>query len=759
VTVNPSRNIVFDYNHLSLPYPELQNQCELKWLQWYANHTTDWLDTRIHSTGIHSYLSTRTFSSLELSFLSNGLRFICTPPKTNIKLYEKQFLQEYHRGFVKYSRNLMNRLLFHDSEDNYIPKFKQLSINNNSSKHYQEEKILEAQSTTLAIDLHWLKRYTDQTLALLTNVIKHSNTAPSMYTIRSNHTEHDRQFLKSILVDSRITIKPADKNLGLALVDTQWYEQELTTMLSDTNTYTRCTTIKNANGKNVTINDRILKQKLIDEFNSIIKKNEELIKNLFPDNGPQIIKYLRSHMKMDHIKIPEIYLLIKVHKPKGLCGRPIVPCSRAATTPASVLCDHMLQNIMEKANIPWLVKDSKSLVRQIESTKELVHDGTLVGGDIGSLYTNIETSTGLQLVKAFLELNNVEQYESKFIIVLLTFVLRNSYISYKNKIYHQHNGTAMGTACAPSYANIVVYMLEKDFIIQAIKERKLLHYRRFLDDVEAYVIQSFLDEFKARLNQFHSSLTFEFEHDQNSIAFLDLVLHKGERFHSDNVFDIRLHQKKMNLYLYIPYNSFHPLAAKKSFIQTELMRYIRNNSNMQCYEQLRLLFFKRLRDRGYPIPFLTPLFDSIYYSDRKYFLMNRNEFANLSNNTFISNGYSGTNNSQGSQYPFKSECLIRKHHRLQQSNMTTNPRPNVFVIPYNPLSAVIPVRNILDKYWDYLSNGDVTKTFTKPLIAFQSCPSLTTAMVYNKVETVNTKKSFTQTKVQSFFKNKLLDKN
>ena len=35
----------------------------------------------------------------------------------------------------------------------------------------------------------------------------------------------------------------------------------------------------------------------------------------------------------------------------------------------------------------------------------------------------------------------------------------------------------------------------------------------------------------------------------------------------------------MNLYLYIPYNSFHTDAMKRSFIQTELMRYIRNSSD------------------------------------------------------------------------------------------------------------------------------------------------------------------------------------
>ena len=40
-----------------------------------------------------------------------------------------------------------------------------------------------------------------------------------------------------LIEDDSITIKPADKNLGLVLVDTSWYDQELTRMLQDRQTY------------------------------------------------------------------------------------------------------------------------------------------------------------------------------------------------------------------------------------------------------------------------------------------------------------------------------------------------------------------------------------------------------------------------------------------------------------------------------------------------------------------------------------------
>ena len=78
------------------------------------------------------------------------------------------------------------------------------------------------------------------------------------------------------------------------------------------------------------------------------------------------------------------YLLIKVHKPKGLCGRPIVPCTRWITTPASVLVDHLLQEIVKKANIPWLVKDTKSFVNELEHKRVHQRDGVFVTADIAS---------------------------------------------------------------------------------------------------------------------------------------------------------------------------------------------------------------------------------------------------------------------------------------------------------------------------------------------------------------------------------------
>jgi hypothetical protein len=519
--------------------------------------------------------------------------------------------------------------------------------------------------------------------------------------------------LKELLTDASITIKPADKNLGLAFVDTSWYNAELKRMLADTVTYKKIVADSASLVK--------LTAQLVKQLKTLAKRHAATLTDWFPDHGEKMVKYLSHKITADKAAIPHIYLLIKVHKPKGLCGRPIVPCTRWLTTPASVLADHLLQDVMKKAAIPWLVKDTKSLVNDLERTglSGSQSAGIFVTADIASLYTNIDTKMGLALVRKFLVEQNVRHDRLELIMALLTFVMENAYLSFHHQVYHQIDGTAMGTAVAPIYANIVVYMLERP-IVQEFVEKGALHiYRRYLDDVFAFIKAEFAAEFKTRMNQLHPKLTFEFVTEADCTAFLDLSIHKGQRFRTRGIFDTRVHQKKMNLYLYIPFNSFHTAAAKRSFILTELMRYIRNSSDEADYNALKRLFFQRLRDRGYPSSFLEPEFNSIHYCDRPYFL---SDAAALSAHPLLHS------------VPPLSKCLLR---RLACKTAAASTQPLVFIVPYTPLSSLVPTRQLLLAHWERLGHALPDSGRSKPIIAYQSAPSLAKTLVFAK-EKLNT---------------------
>jgi hypothetical protein len=598
-------------------------------------------------------------------------------------------------------------------------------------------------------NLLWLERYKQLTLDLFYHHLHNPCTNLKLSVTRLNYTHKDRIFIQELIKDKSITIKPADKNLGLVFVDTVWYDNEVKTMLSNKITYQKCKESRNSKtNRIIPFSVETLKNDLYSKLKIITERNKYSLQQLFSDSPDKVIKYL-LHRTTSTTEIPNIYLLIKIHKPK-LCGRPIIPCTKWITSTASIVCDHLLKEVLKDYPIPWLVKDTKSLINLIEKEKIFHKDYTFISADIASLYTNIDTKFGVKMIQEFLQEADVPSNRIKLIIELLTFVMDNSYLSFKNEIYHQIDGTAMGTPTAPTYADIIVYMSERNFIKKSFTSGVLVFYKRYLDDIVAYVDNKYVEEFQLNMNKIDSTgkLRFEFQSDKVEIPFLDLVLFKGERFNKENLFDIRIYQKKMNLYLYIPFNSFHTISAKKSFILTELIRYIRNNSNELFFNKLKILFFQRLKDRGYPNLFLSEVFNNIFYEDRKYFLMTKEEFNSCFNDQNL-------NCSSLSDSP-KSLCLIKKIKRFNLLNKKNNDM-TIFKIPYNPLSKIIPTRKILLEYWDKLFlQGDTNEKISKPIIAYQSNPSLQTMLINSKhkEKSIITKEKIKQTTLNFSFDKK-----
>lgn len=664
--------------------------------------------------------------------MANGLKFIPTPPPRQLHTFQAQYLNDESCGLIRFNRSLINSLLYPPSENNsQLAKFKSnhrashLHITADQQKQFQAEfKLIEIfRRTTEAAFSHAFERI----------------TIPKQINIDRD----DKTFLHRLIHDSDITCKPADKNLGLVLVDTAWYENELNRMLKDPITYrplTQTVTDRHGKKRHTLVSTQInqLKDELTKKMAKLIKLYTTTIEGWYPDLTQSILKYLQHGVAQKDIKIPEIYLLIKVHKPTGLCGRPIVPCTRWLTTPASVVVDHLLQDILKLNPIPWLVKDTKSFVNELEysPTLHIQSNHELVTADIATLYTNIDTPLGLKLVRQFLtEIlpdTSESQWRIRLIMELLKFVMDNSYLTFKDTTYHQIDGTAMGTACAPTYANIIVYMLERS-VLELFKPFVSL-YRRYLDDVFACIQSDQVDTFKSTMNSLHPKLKFEFTQDSTQASFLDLSISKGTRFLREGRLDLQVHQKCMNLYLYIPFNSYHTDAAKRSFIQTELTRYIRNSSSMESYLKLRQLFWTRLRDRGYPGHFLEPIFNGIHYADRAFFLLPSSELMDSP----LRMTRSPT-----------SLCLLKRITRAERMFGTTSKdiihRPAIFVIPFTPLSHAINTRQLLMEHWSLIGRTNESGGLTPPIIAYQSYPSIMMSLIYQKARRMNELRNTTST--------------
>ena len=115
------------------------------------------------------------------------------------------------------------------------------------------------------------------------------------------------------------------------------------------------------------------------------------------------------------------------------------------------------------------INDTSDFIGRINETKDVNKETNLVTLDIKSLYTNISNHERIETVKSTLNSVSQKPITTKFIIrfLFLTLTLKNFLF---NGIYYlQKIGCAIGTICAPNYANIFMRKFEKAYIYLYIK--------------------------------------------------------------------------------------------------------------------------------------------------------------------------------------------------------------------------------------------------------------------------------------------------
>ena len=111
-------------------------------------------------------------------------------------------------------------------------------------------------------------------------------------------------------------------------------------------------------------------------------------------------------------------------------------------------------------------------------------------------------------------------------IELMNIATTSIEFSFKNKMYKQIDGFAMGSALGQALANIFVgYQEEKLFI----DNNEPLIYLRYVDDTFAMFEDEFnCNQFLKQLNSLHQSLTFSNEKEVNGkLPFLNVLVKKS----------------------------------------------------------------------------------------------------------------------------------------------------------------------------------------------------------------------------------------
>ncbi len=134
-------------------------------------------------------------------------------------------------------------------------------------------------------------------------------------------------------------------------------------------------------------------------------------------------------------------------------------------------------------------------------------------------------------------------FDEDFVEAMMNAILKHNIFQFDGKMYRQIRGTAMGTKMAPAYANLFLDELETRFLDQQLV--KPLVWNRFIDDILCIWpgTESSLGTFLEELNQIHQTIKFTWSISNREATFLDLNIHKGERFRATGKLDCSLHLK------------------------------------------------------------------------------------------------------------------------------------------------------------------------------------------------------------------------
>ena len=217
------------------------------------------------------------------------------------------------------------------------------------------------------------------------------------------------------------------------------------------------------------------------------------------------------------------------------------------------------------------------------------------------MYTNIATDEGIATIQKYIETFGSELdyvLPTDLICNLLEMVMTSNIFQFGDTWWKQKNGTAMGTSCACIYSTLFFGYFERTILLPKYKNN-ILFFKRMIDDILIIWVPTSPSnsEWQSFISDLNSccSLSWETEELTNKTHFLDLNIW----INKNNKISYSTYQKDMNLFLYIPQHSAHPVNTTKSLIFSLLKTYRQQNPNQEDFNNICTLFFNRLRVRGH----------------------------------------------------------------------------------------------------------------------------------------------------------------
>lgn len=425
----------------------------------------------------------------------------------------------------------------------------------------------------------------------------------------SHKSNPDLRSLQSFLQSSSLLVKITDKNLGVAVLEKEWYQSQCTALLADMSTY-----------------DLIDKEDLDWYRSEGLKRLRQIVRRGNFDNNTS--EFLQLSLNED--SIPEFHAIPKVHKAPWKL-RPIIPSHSWFSRRASEVCDYALREVVSR-RFPWVVDSTKSVISKLQDKTISRQDRIwLVTGDVEAFYTNVDVNETISKIRnhphGFVQMKGFQRND---IADLLQIIMSCNCFSFNEKCYRQVAGIAMGTSCAPAFANLNLAFQEDtvEEITSSIMNNRggLIHYCRYIDDILLVFkgtitdLQSLLEKLNSKFEPF--KIGWKIHSTSEPAVFLDTELFFEQGFNPVGL-QTRVYRKKLNKHQYIPWSSAHPITVKKGFVKAELTRFMIISSQKKFFEERTTEFMAALARRGYPGDILSQWRNQVKYDDRQFVLLKK----------------------------------------------------------------------------------------------------------------------------------------
>ena len=148
----------------------------------------------------------------------------------------------------------------------------------------------------------------------------------------------------------------------------------------------------------------------------------------------------------------------------------------------------------------------------------------MVSFDVVSLFTNVPLNEVIDLACDYVYGNDDEkpEYERKHFRKLLLYATSGEFL-YRDRLFKQVDGVAMGSPLGPTLANLFMAHLEERWVEQACSP---VTYFRYVDDIFCIFDndKAHHNDFLEFLNSQHPNLSFTCEIGPKSLPFLDVMV-------------------------------------------------------------------------------------------------------------------------------------------------------------------------------------------------------------------------------------------